>query len=133
MHHIVRGQTSSIPTYSIFATFPAQFYHGWFGPFLDELIGTAFLIMFVLAVVDEFNYAGEGEPGAASDRIHRRRDRHLLRRQLRVCDQPRARLRPAHPHFIAAATAVAAVGTAVFDELLRRNATQPFPPLPERI
>ena len=55
VHHIVRGQTSSIPTYSIFATFPAQFYHGWFGPFVDELIGTAFLIMFVLAVVDEFN------------------------------------------------------------------------------
>ena len=55
VHHIVRGQTNSIPTYSIFATFPAPFYHGWFGPFIDELIGTAFLIMFVLAVVDEFN------------------------------------------------------------------------------
>lgn len=55
VHHIVRGQTSSIPTYSIFATFPAQFYHSWFGPFIDELIGTAFLIMFVFAVVDEFN------------------------------------------------------------------------------
>ena len=40
--------------------------------------------------------AREGEPGAAPDRIHRRRHRHLLRRQLRVCDQSRPRLRPAH-------------------------------------
>jgi glycerol uptake facilitator protein len=55
VHHVVRGQTSSIATYSIFATFPAPFYHSWFGPFLDELIGTAFLVLFVFAVVDERN------------------------------------------------------------------------------
>jgi glycerol uptake facilitator protein len=55
VHHVVRGQVSSIPTYSIFATFPAPFYHGWFGPFLDEIIGTAFLVLFVFAVVDEWN------------------------------------------------------------------------------
>ncbi len=55
VHHVVRGQVSSIPTYSIFATFPAPFYHSWFGPFLDEVIGTAFLVLFVLAVVDEWN------------------------------------------------------------------------------
>ncbi len=55
VHHVVRGQVSSIPTYSIFATFPAPFYHSWFGPFLDELIGTAFLVLFVFAVVDDHN------------------------------------------------------------------------------
>jgi glycerol uptake facilitator len=55
VHHVVRGQVSSIPTYSIFATFPAPFYHSWFGPFLDEVIGTAFLVLFVFAVVDEWN------------------------------------------------------------------------------
>jgi glycerol uptake facilitator protein len=54
-HHVVRGQLSSIPTFSIFATFPAGYFHSWVGPFVDELIGTAFLIFFVLAVVDEFN------------------------------------------------------------------------------
>jgi glycerol uptake facilitator protein len=55
VHHVVRGQVSSIPTYSIFATFPAPYYHSWFGPFLDEVIGTAFLVLFVFAVVDEWN------------------------------------------------------------------------------
>jgi glycerol uptake facilitator protein len=55
VHHIVRGHQDSIPTYSIFATFPSPVYHSWFGPFLDELIGTGFLVMFVFAVVDEFN------------------------------------------------------------------------------
>jgi len=34
---------------------------------------------------------------------------------------------------IAAAATVAAVGTAEFDELSRRNDTQPAPPSPERI
>jgi len=54
-NHVVRGQLSSIPTFSIFATFPAGYFHSWSGPFLDELIGTAFLVMLILAVVDEFN------------------------------------------------------------------------------
>jgi glycerol uptake facilitator protein len=55
VHHVVRGHPGSIPTYSIFATFPSPVYHSWFGPFLDELIGTGFLVLFVFAVVDEFN------------------------------------------------------------------------------
>jgi glycerol uptake facilitator protein len=57
---IVRGEASSIPSYSIFATFPAEYYSNAAGPFLDELIGTALLVGIVLALVDEF---GEG-PGA---------------------------------------------------------------------
>jgi glycerol uptake facilitator protein len=57
---IVRGEASSIPSYSIFATFPAEYYSNAAGPFLDELIGTALLLGIVMALVDEF---GEG-PGA---------------------------------------------------------------------
>jgi glycerol uptake facilitator protein len=54
-NHIVRGQVSSIPTFSIFATFPAAYYSNPVGPFVDELIGTALLVGIVLAVIDEFN------------------------------------------------------------------------------
>jgi glycerol uptake facilitator protein len=54
-HHIVRGAASSVPTYSIFATFPAQYLHTWVGPFVDQVVGTAFLVAFVFAVVDEVN------------------------------------------------------------------------------
>jgi len=53
--HAVRGQTSSIASYSIFATFPAGYYHNWVGPFIDELIGTAFLVGVVFAVIDTLN------------------------------------------------------------------------------
>jgi glycerol uptake facilitator protein len=53
--HAVRGQTSSIASYSIFATFPAPFFHNWVGPFIDELIGTAFLVGCVFAVIDTLN------------------------------------------------------------------------------
>jgi glycerol uptake facilitator protein len=54
-HHIVKGTVASIPTYSIFATFPAQYFHNWSGPFLDQVVGTAFLVGFVFAVVDTLN------------------------------------------------------------------------------
>jgi glycerol uptake facilitator protein len=57
---IVRGEDSSLPSFAIFATFPAEYYSNAAGPFLDELIGTALLVGIVLALVDEF---GEG-PGA---------------------------------------------------------------------
>jgi glycerol uptake facilitator len=54
---IVRGEDSSIPSFSIFATFPAEYYSNAAGPFLDEIIGTALLVGIVMALVDEF---GEG-------------------------------------------------------------------------
>jgi glycerol uptake facilitator protein len=53
--HITRGAADSVPTYSIFATFPAKYYGSWFGPFADQVIGTGFLVVFIFAVVDEFN------------------------------------------------------------------------------
>jgi glycerol uptake facilitator protein len=58
--HIVRGAASSVPTYSIFATFPAKYYGGWFGPFADQVIGTAFLVGFIFAITDEFNAPVKG-------------------------------------------------------------------------
>lgn len=54
-NHITRGAANSVPTYSIFATFPAKYFHTWVGPFVDQVIGTAFLVGFIFAVTDEFN------------------------------------------------------------------------------
>jgi len=59
----VRGQVSSVASYSIFATFPAGYYHNPVGPFIDELIGTALLIGVVLAIIDERNLAPKGNLG----------------------------------------------------------------------
>src|ERR1044071_1091962 len=41
-NHITRGDLNSIPTYSIFATFPAKYFGTWLGPFIDQVVGTAF-------------------------------------------------------------------------------------------
>ena len=50
------GAGDSTVTYSIFATFPAPYFHAsmiW--PFVDQIVGTAFLVMFVFALVDRLN------------------------------------------------------------------------------
>ncbi|MGH2848051.1 MAG: MIP/aquaporin family protein [Thermoleophilaceae bacterium] len=60
---ITRGELNSIPSFSIFATFPAEYYSNAAGPFLDEVIGTALLVGIVLAVVDEFNLAPKANMG----------------------------------------------------------------------
>ena len=54
-NHIARGDPDSVPTYSIFATFPAKYFSTWLGPLIDQIAGTAFLVAFVFAVTDEFN------------------------------------------------------------------------------
>src|SRR5919206_2542470 len=54
-NHITRGDPDSLTTFSIFATFPAKYLGNWVGPFVDQIVGTAFLVGFVFAVVDEFN------------------------------------------------------------------------------
>jgi glycerol uptake facilitator protein len=48
----------ALATYSIFATFPAGYFHGgtW-GPLIDQIVGTAFLLIFVVAVIDIRNSA----------------------------------------------------------------------------
>lgn len=49
---------SALATYSIFATFPATYFHGgtW-GPLIDQIVGTAFLLIFVVALIDTRNTA----------------------------------------------------------------------------
>jgi glycerol uptake facilitator protein len=50
------GAGDSTATFSIFATFPAPYFHAsmiW--PFVDQIVGTAFLVMFVFALVDRLN------------------------------------------------------------------------------
>jgi glycerol uptake facilitator protein len=53
VHHIVKGQPNSLPTYSTFATFPAPYFHNVLGPLVDEIVGTFFLALFVFAVTDD--------------------------------------------------------------------------------
>jgi glycerol uptake facilitator protein len=48
----------ALATYSIFATFPAAYFHGaviW--PLIDQIVGTMFLLMFVVALIDMRNSA----------------------------------------------------------------------------
>src|SRR3984893_9856515 len=50
-NHITRGADSSVTTFSIFATFPAPYFKGgWIGPLIDQIVGTAFLLIFVAAL-----------------------------------------------------------------------------------
>jgi glycerol uptake facilitator protein len=53
-----KGSGNALATYSIFATFPAPYFHGaliW--PLIDQIVGTMFLLMFVVAVIDARNQA----------------------------------------------------------------------------
>ena len=52
---IVRGTPDSLTTFSIFATFPARYFGNWWGPFLDQVVGTALLLACIFAVVDNAN------------------------------------------------------------------------------
>jgi len=54
--HIVRGTMSGAATVGIFVTGPAPYYGGSFtGPFIDQLLGTALLVLGVFAITDERN------------------------------------------------------------------------------
>ena len=58
----VNGHT--LATFSIFATFPAPYYNGdMIGPLIDQIVGTAFLVMFVVAVIDLRNTAVKANLG----------------------------------------------------------------------
>jgi glycerol uptake facilitator protein len=55
-HHIAdRASADGATTFSIFGTTPAPYFHNWFGPFVDEVIGTALLICVLFALTDERN------------------------------------------------------------------------------
>ncbi len=61
----VPQQGTALATYSIFATFPAAYFHGSsLGPLIDQIVGTAFLLIFVLALTDGRNsVAPQGNMG----------------------------------------------------------------------
>ncbi|MFI5687214.1 MIP/aquaporin family protein [Streptomyces sp. NPDC051636] len=54
----------TLATFSIFATFPAPYFNGgvW-GPLIDQIVGTAFLVMLVVAVIDLRNTAVQANLG----------------------------------------------------------------------
>jgi glycerol uptake facilitator protein len=57
-NHSPRSSGSALATYSIFATFPASYFHGGYaGPLIDQVVGTAFLLIFVVALIDLRNTA----------------------------------------------------------------------------
>ena len=61
VNHVTRGAANSVATFSIFATFPAPYFNGgWIGPLIDQIVGTAFLLMFVAALSDRRNLAPLG-------------------------------------------------------------------------
>ncbi|MGI8576456.1 MAG: MIP/aquaporin family protein [Nocardioidaceae bacterium] len=62
--HTTKDSSGGIPTFSIFATFPAPYFHGGVaGPLIDQIVGTAFLVMFVVAVIDLRNTAVKANLG----------------------------------------------------------------------
>ncbi|MFE6619853.1 MIP/aquaporin family protein [Streptomyces sp. NPDC057740] len=54
----------TLASFSIFATFPAPYFHGgiW-GPLIDQVVGTAFLVMLVVAIIDLRNTAVKANLG----------------------------------------------------------------------
>ncbi|MDO8120483.1 MIP family channel protein [Isoptericola sp. b490] len=59
-----RDSAGGLASFSIFATFPAPYFHGGMvGPLVDQIVGTAFLVMFVVALVDLRNTAVKANLG----------------------------------------------------------------------
>ena len=51
-----RADPGGMTTFSIFATFPAHYYGlNMLGPLFDQIVGTFFLLLFVLAIIDSMN------------------------------------------------------------------------------
>jgi glycerol uptake facilitator protein len=54
----IASRDQSVPTFAIFATFPAEYFNGgWWGPLLDQIVGTAILVALVAALIDSRNQA----------------------------------------------------------------------------
>ncbi len=57
-------RNKSLGTFSIFATFPAQYFgNSWWGPLLDQIVGTAVLLLLICALIDTRNTAPAGNIG----------------------------------------------------------------------
>lgn len=54
----IASRQESLSTFAVFATFPAKYFNGglW-GPLLDQIVGTALLLMIIAALVDRRNQA----------------------------------------------------------------------------
>jgi glycerol uptake facilitator protein len=58
VNHTPKSGGQALTTFSIFATFPAGYFRGGYGgPLIDQIVGTAFLVMLVVAVIDARNTA----------------------------------------------------------------------------
>lgn len=64
-HHVAdRTAAGGLTTFSIFATFPAAYLGGHMElALIDQIIGTFFLLLFVLAIVDNVNLAPQSNMG----------------------------------------------------------------------
>lgn len=59
-----RDQAGGLATFSIFATFPAPYFKGNLTiPLIDQIVGTAFLIIFIVAIIDMRNMAVKANLG----------------------------------------------------------------------
>ncbi|MGW4483649.1 MIP/aquaporin family protein [Amycolatopsis sp. NPDC004368] len=60
------SRPDSLGTFSIFATFPAEYFgNGVWGPLLDQIVGTAILVGIIAALIDTRNNAPESNLGPA--------------------------------------------------------------------
>ncbi|TWG07781.1 MIP/aquaporin family protein [Saccharopolyspora dendranthemae] len=51
-------RSESLDTFAIFATFPAEYFGGsWWGPLLDQIVGTGILVLLIFALIDARNSA----------------------------------------------------------------------------
>lgn len=58
------ARNQSLDTFAIFATFPAKYFDGsWWGPLLDQIVGTAVLVLLIFALIDTRNAAPSANIG----------------------------------------------------------------------
>jgi hypothetical protein len=79
-NHITRGNPNSVSAFSIFATFPAQYLGNRVGPFVDQVVGTAFLVAlcafaYDLGIRDTLRARGEVAPPDVEPRGRRCRSK----------------------------------------------------------
>ncbi|MBP2370362.1 MIP/aquaporin family protein [Pseudonocardia parietis] len=61
----IADRSGSLSTFAIFATYPAPYFNGalW-GPLLDQIVGTAILLVLIAALIDKRNQAPAANTGA---------------------------------------------------------------------
>ena len=95
-NHIVRGTYASKGTYSTFATFPAPYFSSVWGPLIDQIVGTFFLVTVRVGGDRRVQPPGRGEHDPMDRGHDRDGGRDLVRSQRWLRDQPGTRLRSAH-------------------------------------